>query len=255
MKRYPGEHIIGQPNMISLGTVDGLWRSAPRFYWFPFSLVTESHCHVTASLCLIGKFIRFFSPHVITGRSTKTATCGCRTAHSFHSQLPFWRNAMESSWGFLCADAVHLHCEETILGHHFLLSMAHSAMEPRGKSRHTGYSIGQNYPETVGYFWKAYAHIHLLLIVPGSLSFTGRSSFGNTHPTMRSKHNIRNTLQGARNRILYNNGTELHLPNIYPDTDSPITMGLNEENIFIWFSKGEKLINLPKCLFPDKAIL
>lgn len=39
---------------------------------------------------------------------------------------------MESSWGFLCADAVHLHCEETILGHHFLLSMAHSARNHEG---------------------------------------------------------------------------------------------------------------------------
>lgn len=59
---------------------------------------------------------------------------------------------MENSWGFLSADPVHLHHEETILGHNFLLFKAHSVTESQGKSKGTGYFIGLKYPETVDYF-------------------------------------------------------------------------------------------------------
>lgn len=75
-----------------------------------------------------------------------------------------------------------------------------------------------------------------------------------TSPWEANTTNARNRLQGARNHILYNDGTRLHLPNICPDTHSPITRSLNE-NILFLLSKGRKLINLPKWLFPDKAIL
>lgn len=265
--RYPGEHIIGQPNTISSGTVDGPWSSSPFYYWFPFSLVTESHCHLMAIPCVIGKFICFFSPQFTTGWSTSKEShhhmhwLWCRTAHRPHSQLPFWRNAMESSWGFRSADAVHLHHEETILGHHFLLFKAHSVTESWRKSKDTGYFVGLNYPETVGVFWKTHTHTY-------THSFSFQDPFiGQLHwetqlilrtptpPWEANTTNIRNSLQGARNPILYNDGTRLHLPNICVDTDSPITRSLNEENILILLSKGGKLINLPKWLFPNKAIL
>lgn len=36
------EHVIGQPNTIVSGTVDRLWSSPSLYYWFPFSLMTES---------------------------------------------------------------------------------------------------------------------------------------------------------------------------------------------------------------------
>lgn len=234
------------------------------YYWFPFSLVTESHCHLMAILCLLGKFICFFSFQFTTRWSTgkdshhHTHWLWCRTAHSPHSQLPFWRNAMETSWGFLSADAVHLHHEETILGHNFLLFKAHSVTESRGKSKDTGYFVGLNYPETVGYFLKTHARIHSLIFFPGSFSQT--TSLWElvlktpTPPWEAKTTNARNSLQGARNRILYNDGTRLRLPNICPDTDSPITRSLNE-NILILLSKGGKLINLPKWLFLDKVIL
>ena len=74
---------------------------------------------------------------------------------------------MESSWGFVSTDAIHLHREETILGHHFLLFKAHSVTESRGKSKDTGYL---NYPETVGYFGQTHAHVHPLIFFPGSFS-------------------------------------------------------------------------------------
>lgn len=79
------------------------------------------------------------------------------TAHSPHSQLLFWRNPMESSWGLL--SAAHFHQKETILGHH-LIFKAHSVTESQQKSKDTGYFIGLNYPETVDYFWK-HTHIYI----------------------------------------------------------------------------------------------
>lgn len=111
--------------------------------------------------CLIGKFI-CFSPQFTRGWSTSRPThcthwLWCRTVHSLHSQLPFWRNAVESSWGLPSADAVHLHQEETVLGHH-LIFKAHSVTESQEKSKDTGYFIGLNYPENVDYFWK---HTHM----------------------------------------------------------------------------------------------
>lgn len=147
-----------------------------------------------ATSCLLGKFICFFWPQFTTSWSTgkESHHCmywlWCRTAHHPHSQLPFWRNATESSWQFLSANAVHLHHEETILGY-LLLFRAHSVTESQGKSKDTGYFVGVNYPETVGYFWKTHAHIHPLIFFPGCFSWATSlwdSSFWK-HPPQHEK--------------------------------------------------------------------
>lgn len=115
-------------------------------YWFPFSLVTESHYHLTATPCLLWNFILLsLFTSLKTKRTTSTCTsCGIEQP-LVPTELSVWRIAVETSQAFLCR-----HSLDSTWRNYFSIFLpikTHSITRSRWKATDTGYFAGLSYHE------------------------------------------------------------------------------------------------------------